>query len=167
MSEFIELKDLIHFKGKFIYDNFILRNLKRIEFKSTLSNELTYLEITKQNIKDKKFIIKRTNCAIGLKGNKNYDFEITYSEKNENWKSHNPIKFIGFSNKSFYKSENSEVKIVSNGFGKMVYLDGNFIGRIKRKRIDIKNENYTNILIGICCVDIICNDIYKLNEPND
>ncbi|MFD2915209.1 hypothetical protein [Psychroserpens luteus] len=167
MSKFIELKDLYHFNGKFIYDNFIFRNLKRIEFLSDLSNELTFLDISKQNIKDKVFIINRTNCEIILKGNKNYDFEIIDSGKNENWKFHNPIKHIGFSNKSFYKSKNSEVKLISNGFGNMVYSNNNFVGRIRRKKIDIKDENYINILIGICCVDIISNDIYKLNETND
>lgn len=167
MSEFIELKKLTHLNGKFIYDNFIFRNLKRIEFKNSLSNELTYLEISKQNIKNKKFTIKRTNCEIILKGNRNHDFEIVDSEKKEKWKSHNPIKLIGFSKKSFYRSENSEVKIVNNGFGKTVYSDTNFIGRINKKQIDIKDESYINILIGICSVDLICNGIYKLNEPND
>ncbi|MCB0453732.1 MAG: hypothetical protein KDC94_12790, partial [Aequorivita sp.] len=87
--------------------------------------------------------------------------------KNENWKPYNPIKIIAISNKSFYKSEFTELKIVSNGYGKMVYSENNFIGRIKRKRIDIKDENYTSILIGICFVDLISNDVYKLNETND
>lgn len=167
MSKFIKLKDLIHFRGKFIYDNFIFRNLKRIEFKNDLSNELTYLDITNQNIKNKEFIIKKANNEIILRGNKNHDFEIIDSEKNETWKPCNPITSIGFSSKMYYISKNSEVKIVVNGSGNMVYSDSNFVGRIRRKQIDIKDENYINILIGICFVDIVCHNIYKLYEPND
>ncbi|MCB0439554.1 MAG: hypothetical protein KDD20_12515 [Mangrovimonas sp.] len=167
MSEFIELKDLIHLRGKLTHDNFIFRNLKRIEFKNEVSDELAYLDINKHNIENREFTIKKGNSEIVLKGNKNYDFEIIDLSKNENWKPYNPIKIIAISNKSFYKSEFTELKIVSNGYGKMVYSENNFIGRIKRKRIDIKDENYTSILIGICFVDLISNDVYKLNETND
>jgi len=167
MSKFIELKNLSHFKGKLIYDNFIFRNLKRIEFENKISKDLMFLEISKQNIENKEFIIKRTNCEIILKGNKAYDFEIIDLKKNEIWKFNNPINYVGFSNESFYKSKDSDVKLVSNGFGLMVYSDDNFIGRIRRKQIDIKENTYINLLFGICCIEIICNDIYKLNETND
>jgi len=167
MSKLIELKDLYHLKGRIIYDNFILRNIRRIEFSTDLSNEVTYLDISKQNIKDKKFIINKTDCEIILKGDKSYEFEIIDSGNNENWRFYNHIKYIGLSNKSFYKNENSEVELISNGFGIMVYSNNDFVGRIRKEQIDIKNKHYINIVIGICCVEIICDGIYRLNEPND
>ncbi|MCB0427828.1 MAG: hypothetical protein KDD16_11050, partial [Mangrovimonas sp.] len=85
MSEFIELKDLIHLRGKLTHDNFIFRNLKRIEFKNEVSDELAYLDINKHNIENREFTIKKGNSEIVLKGNKNYDFEIIDLSKNENW----------------------------------------------------------------------------------
>jgi hypothetical protein len=170
MTKFIELKDLQRFKVKFIYNNFILRNLKRIEFRNEATDEFIHLNISKQNIENKEFIIHRKNCEIIIRGNEKFEFEfeIMNSKKNEIWKFHNPIKYISLSsNEFFYKSKVSEVRLVRKGFSTMVYSNKDFVGRIERKQFDIKDINYINVLIGICCERIICNDIYKLNEPDD
>ena len=166
MSDFIVLNDLHHFNLKLVYGNFFLRNLKRIEITNEFNKEIASLNISKQNIKEKLFVLDFHHKKITLQGNNYLDFDIIDTEKEEHWRFINPIKCIATSDKPYYEGKNLKVRLTPNGFGLMLSCNSKFIGRIRTTEIDIKNDTFADLIFAICCVNSITNYVYKVNESN-
>jgi hypothetical protein len=166
MSNIIALNDLYHFKLKLVYRNVVVRNLKRIEITNEFNKEIASLNISKQNIKEKLFVLDFHHKKITLQGNNYLNFDIIDTEKEEYWRFINPIKCIATSDKSYYEHKNLKVRLSPNGFGLMLSCNSNFIGRIRTTEIDVKNDTFADLILAICCVNSIRNYVYKVNESN-